>query len=609
MSFLAEQLKRGISIIVRMRVLLCCLLSASLAVGVTAGNDLVAADGGRYVGVWTDGSQAAADEVLDWGRSDGRPALAGRLLFDPKNPVRSLEDTTLPRRTPLDRYLEFRGGDRLPGRVVKFVDADPATAIPAHLVFEPAGDLGLPQVFSRSEIRLLPDWVRQIVNHADSGVSVPPKTLRIAGGGNVPFQESRWRENGVQALTDSGVKSFQFEDISTLHFGPWNPWDAWRRQLAVLSPGIDSRLARLELADGTRFTVSLERLRPRTLGGDDANRWYQLLQPAWSLDLLAVPHRKIRTRTFFGPEEVPLSAVEPAASRHRAIFSQAWGTARFDENVRGDRLRAGDRDFAWGFGVHAHHELEFELPVSALTFRTKLGLDPWVGPGGCARGRVQLAERVLFESPLLVGTAPALECGPVPVRGGARLVLIADADAGKRPQGADPFDIRDIFNWLEPLVELAPAELRREIEPHQFGAQPLLASWTPDPAEAPNWRLVNRFDDTETGSPVFRQLLLLDAPITFSRQVPVDPKRPTALLQFGRPGNRSVQAKFEISINGRRVLRDVLPGPTPSPEPLQILVPLKTAAGKSIDFTLRLDPAGQSALVDWRGLTFVRDGE
>src|SRR5262245_56379364 len=131
------------------------ILAASMLAGSIAASELAAADG-RYAGVWVDGSQASADEVLDWGRSDGRPSLAGKPLFDEKNPLRSLEDTTLPRPMPLDRYVEFCGGDRVPGRVVRFVDADPATAMPPHLVFEPAGELGLPQVFPRSEVRLLP---------------------------------------------------------------------------------------------------------------------------------------------------------------------------------------------------------------------------------------------------------------------------------------------------------------------------------------------------------------------------------------------------------------------------------------------------------------------
>jgi hypothetical protein len=300
----------------------------------------------RYVAVWIDGTQAVGDEVADWGRSDSQPSLAGRPLFDPKNPVRSVEDTSLLRPGPLDTYVEFRAGDRLPGRVVQFIDADPTTAVPAHLIVEPTGEFSLPQVFSRSRIRILPDWVRRIVNRPGPGVLVSPKVLRVDGSGNMPFQELRWRTDGMQVLTDFGVKPFPFTDVTILDLGLWNSWDAWRRQLAVLCPGLDSRVMRLELADGTRLTTSLERLKSRTLGGDDPNKWFHLLQPAWSLDLLAVPHRQIRVRTFFAPDEVPLSAVEPSVSRHRAIFSQAWGLVRVDENVRGDPLRALGREAA-----------------------------------------------------------------------------------------------------------------------------------------------------------------------------------------------------------------------------------------------------------------------
>ena len=60
---------------------------------------------------------------------------------------------------------------------------------------------------------------------------------------------------------------------------------------------------RLDLADGTRLTTSLERLKPRSQGGDNPEKWFHLLQPAWSLDLLAVAHRKVRRWTFFAPHE------------------------------------------------------------------------------------------------------------------------------------------------------------------------------------------------------------------------------------------------------------------------------------------------------------------
>ena len=43
-----------------------------------------------YAAVWVDGPRSAADEVQDWQRVDTQPALAGRKLFDPKTPLRTL---------------------------------------------------------------------------------------------------------------------------------------------------------------------------------------------------------------------------------------------------------------------------------------------------------------------------------------------------------------------------------------------------------------------------------------------------------------------------------------------------------------------------------------
>ena len=87
--------------------------------------------------------------------------------------------------------------------------------------------------------------------------------------------------------------------------------------------------------------------------------WFHLVQPVWSLDLLAVPHRQIRTRTFFTPHEVPLSVVEPEPRRLAPLalrVGQAAGR-RFAASVveAGRRQDLGDRLTVYDLLVTARH--------------------------------------------------------------------------------------------------------------------------------------------------------------------------------------------------------------------------------------------------------------
>lgn len=574
------------------------------ALGVFIARDVLASSHPRYLAVWHDGTQTRASEVQDWGRTDCRPNVDGHLLFDVKNPLRTLEDTTLPRAVLSRDYLEFHGGDRLAGRVVKFVEEGDVPGVPAHFVIEPSLDLGLPKVFSRSEVRVRADWVQRIVRRPSAGTGVPLKSITVVNGAPESYRSFRWRPDGISVLTESGPKQILFTDLAAFDTGPWQPWDGWQRQLAALSPTLASPILRMDLADGTRLTTSPERMKARSLGGDEPEKWFHLVQPAWSLDLLAVQHRKIRRRTLFAPHEASLSAIEPSASRHQAIFSQAWGLARKDANVRGEALRAAGREFGWGFGVHAAHELEFELPRSARLFRAKLALDP--SAGGCVRARVQQGERSLFESPPILASGQMVECGPLSLTASrARLTLVADAVVAGRPTGAEPFDIGDLFNWLEPIIEFDPTDLRREVEPQFVFAQPMLAGWNADPVSAGNWRLVNRFDESDVTTPCFRLLATLDGPLTLTRDVAVGRERGEMILTLGRPGETSEKANIEISLDGRRVHREALPSAA-SAEPLRIAIPLANARGDSVEISVRLDPAGKPAVVDWRGLTAVQ---
>jgi hypothetical protein len=536
--------------------------------------------------------------------------LGGRALFDLKTPVRLVADTTMVRGKPVAEFIEFRNGDRVAGRVVKFVDAGQSSGVPAHLVIEPGVELGMGDVLPRSQARILPEWVRRIVHQPRPGFEIPAKSLTTLDGTTETYRDSRWRGDGVQVLTEAGVRSYPFTGIAAIDFGAWPGWESWHRQLARLSPGLSSSIVRMELDDGTRLTTSLECLRPTSQGGEDPAKWIHLLQPAWSLDLLAIAHRRVRLRTFFGPDEAPLSAADPIVSRRRAIVSAAWDTARHDANVRGEPLRAGGREYTWGFGVQAHHELEFELPRSARAFQTKFALDQRAGYGGCARGLVRIGEKTLFESPVLTGSTQPLESGELPLdpaRG--RLVLIAQAEPPERPRGADPFDILDVFDWVEPLVEFVPEELQRELEPYSLAGHPWLAGWNAEPTESGNWQLVNRYDDADHANPGFRQVLALSGPLTLSRRINVDEVRRTLQLQLGRLGETSGEVRLEVWINGARLLRETLVLTGVSDEPLRLLVPLKGVTGASADVSIRMSPLGAGAQVDWRGAALIRDGD
>src|SRR5690606_19975473 len=133
-------------------------------------------------------------------------------------------------------------------------------------------------------------------------------------------------------------------------------------QLAILSPEASARLIQVESLDGFRLTASTERFQARSHGNPgDPNHWHHMLQPAWALDALWLPHRSIRVRRFFAPSEMPLAWFDPVRSEQQPGLSGglAW---RRNLNVHGKPLESGGLAFSGGIGVHGEHLLEFRLP-------------------------------------------------------------------------------------------------------------------------------------------------------------------------------------------------------------------------------------------------------
>ena len=329
-------------------------------------------------------------------------------------------------------------------------------------------------------------------------------------------------------LVEEGVEQYPFAEIGEVHLPPVDPWQAYYAQLAVLSPDGRTRLMRWETTAGLQVTASGERFQALDGGADRPDDWIHMLQPAWSLDPLFVRHQAIRLRSYFLPTEFPLSNLEPIANRRQAIFSGAWDW-RVDRNCRGGAMRCGREEFAWGLGVHATSELAFELPALATGLRTRVGLDRLAGRGGCARALVYVdamassstttAAKIastkkgkpLFRSKVLLGSRETqgsglLEFDPDGKTAGEptarRLTLLADMVAGKdRPSGADPLDVRDTLDWIEPLVELDRNRLQQEIDqcaPH------LIDAWAGWKLVEGDLRLASRWDKTDAGHPSYR---------------------------------------------------------------------------------------------------------
>ncbi len=567
----------------------------------------LAAAEANFVAGWADGSRTSADEVLDWNRLDARPTLAGRPLLDAKNPVCWLRDTRVeanPRPAPI---VEFVGGDRLPGRVVGWAEHFTTDGSPTCLLVAPAIDIDLPGQ-KREQIGVRLDLVRRVVWQPQTTGAVPPGTLVLADGRRVTFRAIRWQPHTLEVLTDLQPAHYTFDELAELHLPAADAWDAQLRTLALLSSDVTERLMRLETAGGLRLTTSLARFQARSVGGDAPEKWFHLVQPAWLEETLCLAHRQVSMRTFAAPRELPLSWLPPTASRHRGTFSVSWTAALADRNVQGGALRAGGQPFGWGFGTHAEHELTFQLPASARSFRTLVGLDQLASSGGCARGRVVLGGKPRFATSLLVGSGKPADSGVLPLAaGGPRdLLLVSDAAAADRPPGADPFDIRDLVDWLEPVVGFDPVELRREIARTADRALSGAEGWSADAVAAGNWRVVNRFSAADLAHPRFRTLVALDAPLTLSRRLRIDPGQTRARLLVGRPPRASGRPTLEISLDGRRLGRQEVPMLGEAGEPRPIDVPLPGYAGP-VEFAVRLDPAGKPTEIDWRGVILLDD--
>lgn len=563
----------------------------------------------EYVARFADGTRAVDAQVVDWHDNQARTTLAGKPLFDPANPVRWLRDTTADPAPSPAMYVEFYGGDLLPGEVVDVHHQTGPWDTQGECLLVRAHVSWNAQVQpSRLLMRVLPGWVKRIVWQPQTNHRYQAGTLFYRDGRRVAFRSAHLMPGKVRLLRDRGIEEVPLRDVAEIHMPRADFWDRYFRQLNVLASSLEGRLVYLETSQGLRVTTSTQRFRAGGSPGRPQD-WTQVVQPAWSLDSLNLRFEDIACWRFFAPHEVLLSAPDFVEHVQRSLLEGGWQPQR-DRNVVGGHLAAGGEQYGWGWGVHAHCELRFELPAGARRFETRVGLDQQAGGGcvvarvvGCARGEKLDAGRVLYESPVLAGPAAEVQRAeadlaslPSPVD----LYLVMDAAHANRPPGADPLDVRDHADWLEPLVTLDPAWLRREVWRRAAEMVDAWAGFSRDEMPPAPVVLVSRWDDLDPTEPHYRLDVVPRHPfLAVTRRVQVSPASRWLIVSASRH-NEADPSLLHVLVNDRLVARYDVPARTSRADPPPLHVPLDEWLSQQVQVSIVHLPGGPKAAVHWR---------
>lgn len=562
-------------------------------------------DDQRFQAELMDGTRIVGDELRNWHDTRAQPVLGNHPVFDSANPLRWVIDTALKVSGESEAYIEFLGGDCIPATVIGAGTGAESKfdRVPPFLLID-RQPWTFPGQSSPEPIRIQTRWIRRIVWERRAKDSLEPGALFYRDGRRVLFRALRWAPKSVELLLDQTTVEIAFQDIAELHFPQADPWNSYVEQLAFLSPGGSARLFQWETKQGLRVTGSAERFQAKPHGNqNDPGSWWHMVQPAWSLDPLWVSHRQIRTRRFFEPHIVPLSLLEPVRSTHRAGLAGGWTWSR-DRNVQSGPLQSGGQEYGWGVGVQAHHELEYELPSGAQSFRTKIGLDRCVGNGGCARGKIAWKsnpDSPVFQSEVLIGSKQVVDSGLIPTSGQSTIILTADAAVSDRPPGADPFDIRDSLDWLEPEVRVDPVQLAAQIHAATVKLFVPWEGWTVIDANSGPFVFKNRWLTLDSRNPRYIPEISSRVPfLTIARSIKVQPQLSELILVASRFSEGTTPAHLQVRVNGESIGEYDIPVRSALTDPEPIQVSLEAYRGQQVQLEVSQMAGGPQALVDWR---------
>ena len=435
-----------------------------------------AAEEQAYWVLLADRSEVTGRQIDNWDAKN-RPKIAGRDLFDPRNPLLLLRNTRLKPSLTGPRVV-FANGDVLPGRLTGCLTAENQPDRPLYLTVQPSP----PVRDSRAgpgPILVRPRQVRRIILADRPHGAYRPGILLLAGGGAMPTEAVRWTPTGLQVLTAKGVRRLALAELAEIHMPAGDPVAAVLRDAVGPCPIGDSRILRLCAANGAVMTVRAAMIVVTQRQGQNV---HFLVQPTWSADAIAIALADLCLLSARRHDEVPLSQMPAETIRQKSFTGFIWNWRR-NCNLRGDLLESGTISADLGISTHSYSAVAFTLPEGATAMGFIVGLDRGVGRGGCVKLKVHrdgLAGPAVWQSGVLRGSDKPRQVGGVNCRNAKRVVLVTEFAHKGRPAGADPADIRDEVNWIIPTVRLDPIALHRHAgSPIRFF--PGLADWSVTP--------------------------------------------------------------------------------------------------------------------------------
>ena len=302
-------------------------------------------------------------------------------------------------------------------------------------------------------------WLRRVVWKARDDDRYRPGTLFYPTAGRSRFGASAGRRTSVRAAVGTGNPRGRIRPDRRAASAAASPVGGVVRSTGDAASRRDGICAQVETGDGVRATTATGGSRPpRTVTPGNRTTGITAFSRPGASNRCGCRIEGFACGGFSRRTKSRCRRSNRSRSVQRANLAGGWNF-ELDRNVHAWPMRCADHAVRVGLW---RSRLQ-RAGLRSAGRRANVSDAVWAGSG---RGRggacgppfspVPRPGRPLHRSEHVIGSAKSHDTGPLSVAGATQLTLVVDPAQDDRPRGADPFEIRDSFDWLQPIVELDP---------------------------------------------------------------------------------------------------------------------------------------------------------